>query len=41
MLIVVAMVNHPNAINAQPFFDALTEWSWARDSEQACCQQPP
>jgi D-alanyl-D-alanine carboxypeptidase/D-alanyl-D-alanine-endopeptidase (penicillin-binding protein 4) len=38
MLIVVAMINHPNAVNAQPFFDALTEWSYARDAGQPCCQ---
>jgi D-alanyl-D-alanine carboxypeptidase/D-alanyl-D-alanine-endopeptidase (penicillin-binding protein 4) len=41
MLIVVAMVNHPSAINAQPFLDALTEWTFARDAEQPCCQRPP
>jgi D-alanyl-D-alanine carboxypeptidase/D-alanyl-D-alanine-endopeptidase (penicillin-binding protein 4) len=41
MLVVVAMVNHPNAVNAQPFFDALTEWIWARDSGPPGRQQPP
>ncbi len=28
-LIVVAMLNHPNAVTAQPFMDALLNWVWA------------
>jgi D-alanyl-D-alanine carboxypeptidase/D-alanyl-D-alanine-endopeptidase (penicillin-binding protein 4) len=30
-LIVVAFVNHPSALNAQPFLDAVVEWAWAGD----------
>jgi D-alanyl-D-alanine carboxypeptidase/D-alanyl-D-alanine-endopeptidase (penicillin-binding protein 4) len=40
MLVVVALINDPAAVNAQPFLDALVEWVWARDSGQACCQHP-
>ncbi len=28
MLIVVVFVNHPGAVNAQPFLDAVVEWAW-------------
>jgi D-alanyl-D-alanine carboxypeptidase/D-alanyl-D-alanine-endopeptidase (penicillin-binding protein 4) len=31
MVVVVAIINHPGAINAQPFLDALVEWVWSRD----------
>jgi D-alanyl-D-alanine carboxypeptidase/D-alanyl-D-alanine-endopeptidase (penicillin-binding protein 4) len=31
MLIVVVFVNHPGAVNAQPFLDAVVEWAWTRD----------
>jgi D-alanyl-D-alanine carboxypeptidase/D-alanyl-D-alanine-endopeptidase (penicillin-binding protein 4) len=31
MLIVVAFVNHPGALNAQPFLDAVVEWASGRE----------
>jgi D-alanyl-D-alanine carboxypeptidase/D-alanyl-D-alanine-endopeptidase (penicillin-binding protein 4) len=40
ILVVVAFVNHPSALNAQPFLDALVEWAWDRGgSAQPCCDR--
>lgn len=35
-LLLVGIVNHPNAGAAQPFLDALVAWAWSQDSG-ACC----
>ena len=37
-VVVVSMVNHPNAENAQAAQDALLTWIYNR-TDDACCQQ--
>jgi D-alanyl-D-alanine carboxypeptidase/D-alanyl-D-alanine-endopeptidase (penicillin-binding protein 4) len=37
-LVVVSMVNHPNAGNAQAAQDALLAWTYNR-ADDACCQR--
>lgn len=34
-LIVVCIVNHKNAIRAQPFLDAVVDWAWSQGAEPA------
>ena len=36
-LVVVAIVNHPSAINTQSFQDAVIEWAYAADQSARCC----
>jgi D-alanyl-D-alanine carboxypeptidase/D-alanyl-D-alanine-endopeptidase (penicillin-binding protein 4) len=36
-LVVVSMVNHPNAGNAQAAQDALLTWIYNRGAEGGCC----
>ena len=39
-LLLVCMVNHPQAVAAQPFLDALVDWAWARDADaEDCCKR--
>jgi serine-type D-Ala-D-Ala carboxypeptidase/endopeptidase (penicillin-binding protein 4) len=35
-LLLVCMVNDPQAVAAQPFLDALVDWAWTRDTEDCC-----
>ena len=35
-LILVCIVNHANAIAAQPFLDAVVDWAWARGGDGCC-----
>ena len=35
-LILVCIVNHPNAIAAQPFLDAVVDWAWSRNGDECC-----
>jgi D-alanyl-D-alanine carboxypeptidase/D-alanyl-D-alanine-endopeptidase (penicillin-binding protein 4) len=32
-LLLVCIVNHPNAIAAQPFLDAVVDWGWSQNGE--------
>jgi D-alanyl-D-alanine carboxypeptidase/D-alanyl-D-alanine-endopeptidase (penicillin-binding protein 4) len=36
-LVVVAIINHPSAINAQGFQDAVIEWAYSGDKPGRCC----
>ena len=36
-LVVVAVINHPSAINAQGFQDAVIEWAYGGDKSYRCC----
>ena len=38
--VVVFIVNHANAFNAQPVQDALLSWAYNR-GDDSCCQKPP
>jgi len=35
-LILVCIVNHANAIAAQPFLDAVVDWAWSQGSDGCC-----
>ncbi len=35
-LLLVCIVNHPNAIAAQPFLDAVADWAWSRGMAMMC-----
>jgi hypothetical protein len=35
-LLLVCIVNHPQAVAAQPFFDALVDWAWTGNGEDCC-----
>ena len=37
-MVVVSIINHANAGNAQPVQDALLQWAYGRDT--GCCQKP-
>jgi hypothetical protein len=32
------MVNHPNAVAAQPFLDAVVDWVWSRNGDDCCAR---
>jgi D-alanyl-D-alanine carboxypeptidase/D-alanyl-D-alanine-endopeptidase (penicillin-binding protein 4) len=35
-LILVCIINHKNAIRAQPFLDAVVDWAWSQGDEGCC-----
>jgi D-alanyl-D-alanine carboxypeptidase/D-alanyl-D-alanine-endopeptidase (penicillin-binding protein 4) len=35
-LLLVCIVNHPQAVAAQPFLDALVDWAWTGGGEDCC-----
>jgi D-alanyl-D-alanine carboxypeptidase/D-alanyl-D-alanine-endopeptidase (penicillin-binding protein 4) len=36
-LVVVSIINHPQALNAQGFQEAVVEWAWSRGASGSCC----
>jgi D-alanyl-D-alanine carboxypeptidase/D-alanyl-D-alanine-endopeptidase (penicillin-binding protein 4) len=39
-VVVVSIINHVNAFNAQPVQDALLSWAYSR-GDDSCCEKPP
>jgi D-alanyl-D-alanine carboxypeptidase/D-alanyl-D-alanine-endopeptidase (penicillin-binding protein 4) len=37
-VVLVCMVNHPNAVAAQPFLDAVVDWVWSRNGDDCCAR---
>ena len=38
-LLLVCIVNHPNAIAAQPFLDAVVDWAWSQNGDDAALRE--
>jgi D-alanyl-D-alanine carboxypeptidase/D-alanyl-D-alanine-endopeptidase (penicillin-binding protein 4) len=36
-IVVVSIINHPQAMGAQSFQEAVVEWAWSRGASGACC----
>jgi D-alanyl-D-alanine carboxypeptidase/D-alanyl-D-alanine-endopeptidase (penicillin-binding protein 4) len=36
-LVVVSLINHPQAVAAQAFQEAVVQWAWSRGSGGMCC----
>ena len=39
-LLLVCIVNHPQAVAAQPFLDAVVDWAWSRKGDDCCGRRP-
>jgi len=37
IIVVVSIINHPQAVNAQSFQEAVIEWARARGASGGCC----